>query len=117
LVPFGLRQKISTFTAGSTRYVDASDRKLTRPIMVYESDGGVHRIMAHKDVWSSTGTPGPMFIGIKEDKWKIAYLRKPVREMLAKDGDRDNGQIVGELTLEFHAERSSVRRSGYCSTG
>ncbi len=117
LVPFGLRQKISTFTAGSTRYVDARDKKLTRPVMVYESDGGVHRVLAHKDVWSSTSTPGPMVVAIKEDKFRIAYLRNPVREVLSKDGDRENGQIVGEATLEFLAERTSARRSGYNSNG
>ena len=38
-------------------------------------------------------------------------------EILAKDGDRDNGQIVGELTLEFLAERANVMRSGYAYTG
>lgn len=117
LVPFGLKQKISTFTAGSTRYVDASDKRLTRPVMVYESDGGVHKIMSHKDVPSAATTPGPQFIGIKEDKYRIAYLRTPSREKLARDGDRDNGQIVGEATLEYLAERSSVRSSGYATSG
>ena len=117
LVPFGLRQKISTFTAGSTRYVDARDKKLTRPVMVYESDGGVHRVLAHKDVLSAAATPGPMVIAIKEDKWRIAYLRPPVREILAKDGDRENGHIVGEATLEYLAERTSARRSGYNQNG
>lgn len=117
LVPMGLRQKISTFTAGSTRYVDASDKRLTRPVMVYESDGGVHRIFAHKDAYNSTTTPGPTFYGLKEDKWRIAYLRKPKREMLAKDGDRDNGQIVGEATLEYLAERTSLVASGFNTNG
>ena len=115
LVPFGLKQKISTFTAGSTRYIDASKRRLVRPVMVYESDGGVHRIMAHKDLLHSAGTVH--FIGIKEDKYKIAYLRKPKREELAKDGDRRNGHIVGEATLEYLAERTSVLRSGYHENG
>jgi len=115
LVPMGLRQKISTFTAGATRYVDASDKRLTRPVMVYESDGGVHRIFAHKDVNSAAGTVA--FLGLKEDKFRIAYLREPKREILAKDGDRDNGQIVGEMTLEILAERNSVQRTGYASTG
>ena len=117
LVPFGLKRKISAFTAGSTRYIDASDKKLVRPVMVYESDGGVHRIMAHKDVRSSTGSLGATFFGIKEDKFRIAYLRKPVRELLAKDGDRDNGQIVGEATLEYLSERTSVKRIGYFQNG
>jgi hypothetical protein len=117
LVPFKLRQKISTFTAGSTKYVDARDRRLTRPVMVYESDGGVHRIFAHKDVRSAVATPGPTMFGLKEDKWRIAYLRKPFRELLAKDGDRDNGQIVGEFTIEYLAERANARRSGYAQGG
>jgi len=117
LVPFGLKQKISTFTAGNTRYVDATDKRLTRDVMVYESDGGVHRIFAHKDVSSAAATPGPTVLGLKEDKWRIAYLRRPVREMLSKDGDRDNGQIIGEATLEFLAERANARRSGYNTAG
>jgi hypothetical protein len=37
--------------------------------------------------------------------------------MLSKDGDRENGQIVGEFTLEYLAERSSVNRSGYNVNG
>jgi len=115
IMPFGLRRKVSTFTAGSTRYVDASDKKLVRPVMVYESDGGVHRIMAHKDVDNSAGTV--TFLGIKEDKYRIAYLRKPKTEMLAKDGDRENGQVVGEATLEYLAERTSVKRTGYNQNG
>jgi len=117
LVPFALKQRISQFTAGSTKTVDASDKRLTRPVDVYESDGGIVRIFAHKDVRSAAATPGPTFLGIKEDKYKIAYLRDPKREELAKDGDRRNGQIVGEFTLEFLAERTSVRRVGYNMNG
>ena len=117
LTTLRLRQKISTFTAGSTRYVSAEEKRLTRPVMVYESDFGVHRIFGHKDVSSAAATPGPALLGLKEDKWRIAYLRRPVREMLAKDGDRDNGQIVGEATLEYLAERSNAHRTGYNQTG
>ena len=117
LTTFQLKQKISTFTAGSTKYVDASDKRLTRPVEVYESDGGVHKLFAHKDVPSAATTPGPMVIGIKEDKWKLAYLRPPKREMLSKDGDRDNGHIIGEVTMEYLAERTSMRMSGFAQGG
>lgn len=112
-----LRQKVSTFTAGSTRYVDAEEKKLVRPVMVYESDFAVHKIFGHKDVPSAAATPGPTLLGLNESKWRIAYLRKPVREMLAKDGDRENGQIIGEATLEYLAERSNAMRQGYAQTG
>jgi len=119
LTTLQLKQKISTFTAGSTKYVAAEDKRLTRPVEIYESDFGVHRIFPHKDVSVSAATPGPKVIGLREDKWRIAYLtgRTPKVEILAKDGDRDNGQIVGELTLEFLAERANVMRSGYAYTG
>lgn len=117
LTTLKLRQKISTFTAGNTKYVDASDKKLVRPVMVYESDFGVHRIFGHKDVYSSNATPGPKIIGLKEDKWRVAYLRKPISEKLAKDGDRENGHIIGQLTLEYLAERTSGMRSGFNQNG
>lgn len=117
LVPFGLKRKIDGFTAGATKYVDQSDKKLTQPVAVYETSAGVHRIMQHRHVPSAAATPGPRFIGIKEDLYRVAYLRRPFREMLAKDGDRENGQIVGEFTLEYLAERSSVNRSGYNTLG
>lgn len=117
LTTLQLRQKLSTFTAGSTRYVAADDKRLIRPVFVYESDFGPHRIFGHKDVPSSNATPGPAVLGLKESKWRIAYLRPPQRQMLAQDGDRENGQIVGEATLEFLAERANAYRSGYAQTG
>ncbi len=117
LTTLRLRQKISTFTAGNTKYVDASDKKLIRPVMVYESDFGVHKIFGHKDISSAAATPGPQLLGLKEDKWRIAYLREPKRIELALDGDRRNGMIVGEATLEFLAERANARRSGYNQNG
>ncbi len=117
LTTLQLRQKLSTFTAGSTRYVDASDKKLVRKVMVYESDFGVHRIFGHKDVYSSNATPGPKVLLLKEDTWKIAYLRKPKYTPLAKTGSSDKGMIEGEVTLEYLAERANALRSGYAQTG
>lgn len=117
LVPFGLKRKIDGFTAGATKYVDQSDKKLTQPVAIYETSAGVARIMQHRYVPSAAATPGPRFLGIKEDLYRVAYLRKPYREMLAKDGDRENGQIVGEFTLEYLGERTSVNRNGYAVNG
>lgn len=117
LVPFGLKRKIDGFTAGATKYVDQSDKKLTQPVAIYETSAGVARIMQHRYVPSAAATPGPRFLGLKENLYRTAYLRKPFKEMLAKDGDRENGQIVGEFTLEFLAERTSVNRSGYNQNG
>jgi len=117
VLPLQLRQKVSTFTAGSTKYVDASDKRLTRPVAVYESDFNVLRIFAHKDVRNATATPGPTILGLREDKWKLAYFRRPERTELAKTGSATKGMIEGEVTVEFLAERTNVRRSGYNQTG
>ena len=117
VLPLRLRQKVSTFTAGSTKFVDASDKRLTRPVAVYESDFNVIRIFAHKDVRSAAATPGPHVFGLKEDKWKIAWLDTPARVSLDKTGDSEKGMIIGEGTLEYLAERTNVARSGYAQTG
>jgi hypothetical protein len=115
LVPGGLKRKISSFTAGSTRYMKADDKKLVRPVMVYESDFGVHRIMAHKDVENSAGTTH--MLGLKEDKWRVAYLRQPKAEDRPKDGDYTSGEIIGEFTLEYLAERSNFKQTGFAVNG
>ena len=117
VLPLQLRQKVSTFTAGSTKFVDASDKRLTRPVAVYESDFNVMRVFAHKDVSSAAATPGPTILGLKEDKWKVAHLRRPRRVDLAKTGSSTKGMIEGEVTLEFLAERANARRTGYNITG
>lgn len=123
LVPFGLKRKIDGFTAGATKYVDQSDKKLTQPVAIYETSAGVARIMQHRYVPSSAASVpvaasnAVTFLGIKEDKFRVAFLRKPFKEMLAKDGDRENGQIVGEFTLEYIGERTSVNRRGYAVNG
>jgi len=123
LVPFGLKRKIDGFTAGATKYVDQSDKKLTQPVAIYETSAGVARIMQHRYVPHSGASVAVAtsndvtFLGIKEDKFRVAFLRKPFREMLAKDGDRENGQIVGEFTLEYLGQRTSVNRRGYAING
>lgn len=119
LTTLQLRQKISTFTAGNTRYVDADKERLIRKVMVYEGDFGPMRIFGHKDVSVSAATPGPKVIGLKESSWKVAYLtdRRPKFKELPDNGDYRAGMIVGEATLEFLAERSNAMRSGYAYAG
>lgn len=117
LAPMALKRRISSFTAGSTKYIDASDKKLVRPVEVYEADTGIVRIMAHKDIASAAATPGPMLLGLREDKWKIAYLRRPAAEDRPKDGDYKGGEILGEFTLEYLAQRANFKQTGFVTTG
>lgn len=117
LTSMPLKRRISSFTAGATKYIDASDKRLVRPVEIYEADTGIVRIMAHKDVSNAAATPGPVLLGLREDKWKVAYLRKPTSEERPKDGDYDAGEIIGEMTLEYLAERANFKQTGFVQTG
>lgn len=103
------KRDISKFTAGNTRNVEADSKLLVRPVSIYESDFGVHRIHAHKDM------PTNAVLGIRKENIKIAYLtnRKPKFVSLAKTGDSEKGQIVGELCPEVMSARGMVYRTGY----
>lgn len=115
LCTFKIKQAISGFSANSTRYIDAQERRLVKDVLVYDSAGGSHRIFAHKDVRNSGGST--TVYGIREDMHKIAYLDQPMFEELAKTGDADKGHWVTELTLEVHQEAADNKRTGYSQNG
>lgn len=107
-----IKRKISAFTAGSTKQTQNEDRRLVNAVDVYEADSAkMVKLFAHRYVTIS-GDVNYDLIGIDEDKFKIAYLRKPITRELAKTGDSTKGEVVGELTLEarhynsgFYAQR------------
>lgn len=103
------KRDISNFTANNTRFVQADDKRLTKPVAIYESDFGVHTIKAHKDM------PTNSVMGIRREMVKIAYLtnRKPKFVPLAQTGDAQKGQIVGEGTVEVMGARAMTYRDGY----
>lgn len=115
LCTFKIKQAIAGFSANSTRYINAADRRLIKDILVYESSGGAHRIFAHKDVRNNAGST--TVYGLREDMWKTAYLDKPMFEELAKTGDSDKAHWVTEFTLESLQQRASVKRTGYNQNG
>lgn len=115
VVPFKIKQTIAGFSGNSTRYIDATERRLVKDVLVYESSGGSHRIFAHKDVRNIAGSL--TVYGLREDLWKVAYLDKPMFEELAKTGDSDKGHWVTEFTLESLEERASAKRTGYNLNG
>lgn len=115
LCTFKIKQAIAGFSANSTRYIDASERKLIKDVLVYQSSGGSHRIFAHKDVRNSAGST--TVYGLREDLWRTAYLDQPMFEELAKLGDSDRAHWVTEFTLESLEERASAKRTGYNQNG
>lgn len=106
-----LRRDISGFTAGSTKYIDAADKRLVRPVDVYEGDFGIQKIFLHRNM--GNGANAKELLAIKSDLYAVAVLRPTSFEKLAKDGDRERGQIISELTLEARGQGASAFVSGF----
>lgn len=94
------KRRISAFTAGATKNVETTDKRLVNVVDVYESDAArLVKLFKHRYV-TVTGDTYNDVVAIKEDLFKNAYLRKPTTRELAKTGDATNGQVIGEMTLE-----------------
>lgn len=102
--PMRLKRRISGFTAGSTKNVDAQDRRLFNAVDIYQADAAQNvRLFAHRYVQQSADTNFDI-VGINEDLFKIAFLRRPKTEPLAKTGDSTEERVVTEFTLECYHE-------------
>lgn len=115
--PMVIKRRISGFTSNLTRNIDASSKKLSAEIRVYDAQvGNTVMIIPHKDVRAVAGSL--TVYAIKEDTFKHAFLkgREPQWEDLAKSGDYDNGQYLTEFTLCAYAQRASAARTGYATT-
>ncbi len=110
-----IKQAIAGFAGNSTRYIPATDRKLVKDVLVYDSAVGSHSIMHHRDVRNSSGST--TVYGLRLDMHKVAYLDKPQFEELAKNGDSDRGHWVTEFTLEVDEEKADLKRTGYSLLG
>lgn len=95
-----IKRKISGFTAGSTKNVDASDKRLINAVDVYQADAASNvKLFAHRYVTVANDTNYDV-VGINEDMFNVAYLRKPFTRELAKTGDSTKGEVVTEFALE-----------------
>lgn len=106
-----LKRRISGFTSGSTKFTEVTDRRLVNAVDVYDSDFGRLKIFKHRWITQS-GDTNLDIVGIQSDKFRIAHLRNPQHQSIANTGDATKGQIVGELTLEFLAQKSSFKAVG-----
>lgn len=112
--PMVISRRISGFTSNLTRFIDASEKRLTNQVRVYDTQvGQTVTIIPHKDVRAVAGTL--TVYALREDTMGMSFLsgREPQYQELAKDGDRDNGQYLAEFTLVNYAQRASVKRQGY----
>jgi len=110
-----LKRDISGFTAGSTRFISADDKRLARPVDVYESDFGVHKVFLHRNVPNGANAKG--FLAIKNEMLKISWLKgRRTKVMdLPSDGDRERAMLVSELTLEHRGADTGAYIAGFSS--
>lgn len=101
----GTKQKISTSFSGiATRFRDVPKggrAEITGAADLYVSDFGELKIVPNRFQRDVT------LLLIDPDYWGLASLRPFAMERLAKTGDADKAQIVGEYTLECRNEKSS----------
>jgi len=96
-----IKRKISAFTAGATKYFTQDDRRLINAIDVYQADAAsMVKLFPHRYISGQTNDVAYDVVGINEDFFKLAYLRKPIVQQLAKVGDSTDGQVTVEATLE-----------------
>ena len=101
-VPMTLKRRISGFNGnGATKFYNQDDKRLVTPIEIYESDASNKpiKLIAHRYVTVS-GDNNLDIIGIEMDHFATAWLREPKVRPLAKTGDAENRQVIGEFTLE-----------------
>lgn len=108
------KRLISSFTAGSTKFLQVTDKRLINTVDVYESDFGVVKLFLHRFVNDVVAAPdtGNIMI-LREDTWAIASLREPNNFDAPKGGDYEKGAIIGEMTLEGLYEKANFVGKGF----
>lgn len=108
-----LKRAISGYTAGSTKFTQTTDKKLTNTVGVYESDFGIVSVYLEREVPTTAGNKGILLVD--SSKWRVAYLTngRPQHMPLATIGSAKRGMLEAELTLEALNEKSSAYRGGY----
>lgn len=108
-----LKRVISGFTAGATKNMDASDKRLISVVDVYETDFGVAKLFLHRyidSVVSAANTHNMLLVA--PETLFYSGLREPVNKDVPALGDYEKGVIVGEFTIEDRFEAANVAVKG-----
>lgn len=100
-----LKSRISSFTAGNVKNVNASEDTLYGRVDVYDGDFGRQRIIKHRYVTQS-GDTGYDLLGYDSGYVHVGIYRNPTIEKLAKTGDADSEHVIGEVTLQVDSEKA-----------
>lgn len=94
-----IKRKITGFTAGATKNVETTDRRLVNAVDVYQADAASNvRLFAHRYVTVSGDTNHDV-VGLVEDLFRVGYLRMPYQEDRPKTGDASKAEWITEFTL------------------
>ena len=107
-----MKRRISSFTAGATKFLMAKEKEVVDSVDVYESDFGRLRVHLHRYVQQSGDATGRV-LGVNMDKWKLAYLRRPYIQDLAISGDYVKKQVIGDLTVEARNQAINFFMDGF----
>jgi hypothetical protein len=91
-----VKNYINDFTSLATRNVDlgrTQQATITGAADLYVSSYGVHRVVLHRH------TRGNVCLVLDSSLWAVAQLRPFQMERLAKTGDGEKRQMLGECTL------------------
>lgn len=99
--PMYIKRKIAAFTGAATnKNISVEDKRLVNSVDVYQADAAkMVKLFAHRYVTVAADTNYDI-VGINEDYFKVAYLRKPAAEIIPPIGDSTQGQITAEATLQ-----------------
>jgi hypothetical protein len=100
-----LKKRINSFTANSTLFQNPTDKRLVNSVDIYESTNGPVKIMRHRYV-TVAGDVNNDLVTIAPDHLAVAYFRKPTVQDIAKTGDAEKKQLLGEKTLEVRTEKA-----------
>lgn len=121
--PVVIKRRVATFGTNLTRNINASEKRLTKEVRVYDSDvGPTVMVIAHKDVpvvaSAGAATPGAQAMLVNDSLLELSFLVKsgePHWEERAKTGDRVNGTYITEFTLVNYDEQAAVKNQGFLS--
>ena len=109
-----LRMKIDEFTQKTNVVVYGVEaNKIVQGVSVFETSFGPLKIHTHRylniDGTDATGR----VLGIRPEKFGIAYVREPKINDLAAQGDYDFKEVRGDLTLEIKNQDSNFLHTGF----
>ena len=118
VVPAILKRRVAGFGTNLTRNVNASEKRLTKEVRVYDSEvGPTIMVIAHKDVAHGAQTHTALLV--REDMLELSFLvnsGEPHWEERPATGDWKGGTYITEFTLVNYDEKAAVKRVGFAAT-